>query len=434
MEPSSPSKLSTPAPAAFSAHLSQFKAPAPTSRTRRAPSAPQAQSPPSSPTRSSPRKRKPPPNPSPPRITRPKIDTTSPFFSPSPVPPPLEPEVGGSNAFDNETGGEREEKPEMKEKKKKKAARPYADPSVYAHLEGLSDFLAPNLDVILCGINPGEYGFCMVSMVTRLTVHGLGIAGVKSAELGQHYASPTNHYYKCLVGAGFTERRLTPAEGYLLPLQYGVGSTNLVPRPSAEQSELSKSEMLSNVPHLVKKLITHRPLIVSFVGMGICDVVLTYFRDLPTPPPPSLPSSSDASLPPPSRKKPRKRAIKTAIGVQPITISFPPNSEGVKEETGDEKKRTKMYFYAVPSTSARVVAYQVEDKIRIWKDLRVEILKLKSGLEEIKVPEGTVDYRVEDLMGEGKEWAADMKPDISDRVRVAVGAEEEKEVANLEAS
>lgn len=65
-----------------------------------------------------------------------------------------------------------------------------------------------------------------------------------------------------------------------------------------------------------------------------------------------------------------------------------------------------MYFYALPSTSARVVAYQIEDKIKIWKDLREQIGKLKDGQRgsegALELPEETVEYRVEELLGE--EW------------------------------
>lgn len=48
-------------------------------------------------------------------------------------------------------------------------------------------------------------------------------------------ASPTNHFWKCLAGSGLTDRLLHPSEGPLLP-SIGIGSTNLVQRPSAEVS------------------------------------------------------------------------------------------------------------------------------------------------------------------------------------------------------
>lgn len=41
-------------------------------------------------------------------------------------------------------------------RKKKKGARPYADPSVYAHLDPLSDYVRGGLDVLMVGINPGS--------------------------------------------------------------------------------------------------------------------------------------------------------------------------------------------------------------------------------------------------------------------------------------
>lgn len=46
-------------------------------------------------------------------------------------------------------------------------------------------------------------------------------------------ANPTNHFWRCLAESGLTPRLLHPSEGPKLP-SFGLGSTNLVERPSAE--------------------------------------------------------------------------------------------------------------------------------------------------------------------------------------------------------
>lgn len=98
-------------------------------------------------------------------------------------------------------------------KKKKKPSRPYADPSVYAHLDDrLHDYVREGLDLVCCGINPGASSrSCGARALTRGT-------GLVSAEMGQHCeyrssvweagtdpnaadAGPTNHYYKASTGS-----------------------------------------------------------------------------------------------------------------------------------------------------------------------------------------------------------------------------------------
>ena len=76
--------------------------------------------------------------------------------------------------------------------------------------------------------------------------------GKKSAEVGFHFAHSTNHFWRAIHLAGFTNRLLKPSEEALLPTTYNVGlvrdpilfamialtsiETDLVERPSAEVS------------------------------------------------------------------------------------------------------------------------------------------------------------------------------------------------------
>ena len=74
----------------------------------------------------------------------------------------------------------------------------------------LPDVVAPDLDVLFCGINPS----------------------LMSAERGRHFARPGNRFWPALHLAGLTPRRLTPDEDREL-LRYGLGITNLADRPMA---------------------------------------------------------------------------------------------------------------------------------------------------------------------------------------------------------
>lgn len=99
----------------------------------------------------------------------------------------------------------------------------------------------------------------------------------------------------------------------------------------------------------------------ELVPADLADSTRSWYLNqiLPTPSPPTYFSSHAAqanSSTSKSRKSssPRKpKAIKVSPGLQPLTFSFPPSDSSA---TGE---RELIYFYCVPSTSARVVAYQV---------------------------------------------------------------------------
>ncbi|KAL1407553.1 uracil DNA N-glycosylase Thp1 [Vanrija albida] len=131
----------------------------------------------------------------------------------------------------------------------RKKPRGYADPSKYAHLSGLPQILRPGLDLVFCGINPGK----------------------KSATDGHHFAHPTNKFWKALWGAGLSARLLLPSEDVTLPDEYNFGMTNLVGRPTIEQSELSPLEMRLAVAPFARRVASHAPRVLCFVGKGMWD-------------------------------------------------------------------------------------------------------------------------------------------------------------------
>ncbi len=108
----------------------------------------------------------------------------------------------------------------------------------------ITDVIGPGLGVLFCGINPGLW----------------------SAAVGQHFAHPSNRFWKALHQAGFTDRLLTPAEqGELAGA--GVGITNLVDRATRTAKELTAEELRAGASALEDKVRRYRPQIVAVVGL-----------------------------------------------------------------------------------------------------------------------------------------------------------------------
>ena len=105
--------------------------------------------------------------------------------------------------------------------------------------------IAPNLEVLFCGINPGLY----------------------SAATGNHFARPGNRFWPALHGAGFTPRLFHPSEKEAF-LRSRYGLTNLVPRATASADELAPSEFVAGRARLARKVRRYRPRMVAFLGLG----------------------------------------------------------------------------------------------------------------------------------------------------------------------
>ena len=92
--------------------------------------------------------------------------------------------------------------------------------------KNVRDIIAPDLQVLFCGINPSLY----------------------SAAIGHHFARPGNRFWRTLHVSGFTERLLTPFEDDTL-LQFGYGLTNIVARATAKADDLDTQELVLDNPH-----------------------------------------------------------------------------------------------------------------------------------------------------------------------------------------
>lgn len=111
-------------------------------------------------------------------------------------------------------------------------------------MQGIADVIDSGLRVLFCGINPG----------------------LMSAETGHHFARPGNRFWPALHLSGFTPRQLKPAEQREL-LNYRLGITNVVDRPSARADELTRAEYVAGGENLVAKVLTYQPEWLAVVGV-----------------------------------------------------------------------------------------------------------------------------------------------------------------------
>ncbi|MDG6109730.1 G/U mismatch-specific DNA glycosylase [Dactylosporangium aurantiacum] len=108
----------------------------------------------------------------------------------------------------------------------------------------LPDVIAPGLDVLLCGINPGLW----------------------SAATGHHFARPGNRFWPALHRGGFTPRQLRPDEQELL-IGYGLGITNLAARATARADELTRDELTAGGAVLREKVARFAPAWLAVLGV-----------------------------------------------------------------------------------------------------------------------------------------------------------------------
>ena len=117
----------------------------------------------------------------------------------------------------------------------------------------LPDYLAPGLDVIFVGINPGMH----------------------SARVGHYFATPTNRFWPALNRSGLLTEPLDAGTDDQI-LRQGIGLTDVVKRPSNSASKLRAADYRRWAPVLKEKLERSRPLIVCFHGVTAYRNYLKY--------------------------------------------------------------------------------------------------------------------------------------------------------------
>ena len=105
------------------------------------------------------------------------------------------------------------------------------------------DVLAPGLDVVFCGINPGYH------------------SDAKAA----HFANPRNDFWRLLHAAAFTPRLVDPSEQFEV-LRYGIGITNAAHRTTRGSSDLRRGDFAGSAERLERIAFELRPQVLGFVG------------------------------------------------------------------------------------------------------------------------------------------------------------------------
>jgi TDG/mug DNA glycosylase family protein len=110
------------------------------------------------------------------------------------------------------------------------------------------EYLRPGLDVIFIGINPG----------------------LRSAEIGRHFAGHSNRFWKLLAESGLTPVRLKAEEDYRL-LEFNYGLTNIVKRSTASAAELTAAELRTGAARLRRQLAEYRPRAAAYIGKVVYE-------------------------------------------------------------------------------------------------------------------------------------------------------------------
>jgi TDG/mug DNA glycosylase family protein len=117
----------------------------------------------------------------------------------------------------------------------------------------LPDYLEQDLDIVLVGLNPSLY----------------------SAQVGRYFANPRNRFWMALNRSGLVGRELSPEQDANL-LDYRIGFTDVVKRPTPQASGLSAADYRQWTPVLKAKLLEYQPGIICFHGLTGYKAYLRY--------------------------------------------------------------------------------------------------------------------------------------------------------------
>jgi len=114
----------------------------------------------------------------------------------------------------------------------------------------LPDLVGPGVRLLFVGINPG----------------------MRTVEVGAHFAGRSNRFYPALFRAGILDHRVDSTDGLLEAdrehiLGRGVGITSLVARGTARADELANEELVAALPDLRARIAEYRPAVAAFLGV-----------------------------------------------------------------------------------------------------------------------------------------------------------------------
>lgn len=123
-------------------------------------------------------------------------------------------------------------------------------------MKTLPDYLDHKLRIISIGLNPSPV----------------------SVRAGYYFANPRNRFWAALNGSRLVDEELKPGAAAMqdLFLNYRIGFTDLVKRPTRMGNELRAADYRAAAPVLKDKLLDYRPAIAWFHGKGTYRNYLKY--------------------------------------------------------------------------------------------------------------------------------------------------------------
>ena len=92
--------------------------------------------------------------------------------------------------------------------------------------------------------------------------------GIRSSQVGHHFAGPSNRFWKLLYDSRLVPEPIGFADDDRLP-EWGIGLTNLIPRPTPGIDTLRPGEYLAGAKVLRRKIRRVKPEVVAFVGVTL---------------------------------------------------------------------------------------------------------------------------------------------------------------------
>jgi double-stranded uracil-DNA glycosylase len=108
----------------------------------------------------------------------------------------------------------------------------------------LPDYLCEGLDLVFVGLNPGLY----------------------SAKVGHYFAYKQNRFWPALSLSGLIPESIGPEDDARL-LEWGIGLTDIVKRPTHGIHEVSISEFRRGARVLQEKIERYQPRVICFIGL-----------------------------------------------------------------------------------------------------------------------------------------------------------------------
>jgi len=104
--------------------------------------------------------------------------------------------------------------------------------------------------------------------------------GVRSAQVGHHFAGPSNRFWKLLYDSRLVPEPIGSEHDERLP-EFGLGITNVVARATPGIDALTPDEYVEGVRILRRKVRRWRPPLIAFVGVTLYRSVFARPASLP---------------------------------------------------------------------------------------------------------------------------------------------------------